>query len=447
MKCAEVVGIGGAIDLQIFHKKNFPIAREAFWTALGQVLTLLGSLVLIRIVTSYLTSAEYGYLTLGLTVTTFYSQVIMGGVNASIGRYYSIYLARNDLTTYLKVAVDLVKSASFLALILTLVLVLFLYINGYGSWNILIVGTGIFALFTGVNSAIISILTSARLRFILAINAGVELGLKAFFVLVVIFTFGPSAESVIFGFCFSALFFLLILRYFLNNLIYSEKVSIKFFKNPCQGAEMWSFVWPLLIMGIAAWGQSASSRWILKIYSTVSDVGIFQILAQIAAPIQVLSSVLIVFIAPIYFSLSGDGENNLNKHLIRLTTLRIAIVGLGLVAIMFAATYFFHQEIFSLLVDENFSVDSNELPWMIASCGILGVSQIFCTQLFSELRIKEVMYAGIFSGAIGIILNLFFGSKYGLVGIVFSQCIYALINFLWLLALTMRELPSVNKGV
>jgi O-antigen/teichoic acid export membrane protein len=439
MKCAEVVGIGGAIDLQISHKKNFPIAKEAFWTALGQGLTLLGSLVLIRIVTSYLTSAEYGYLTLGLTVATFYSQVIMGGVNASIGRYYSIYLARNDLVTYLKGAVDLVKSASFLALILTLVLVLFLYINGYRNWIILTVGAGIFALLTGVNSAIISILTSARLRFFLAINAGVEFGLKAFFVLIIIFTCGPAAESVIFGFCFSALFLLIILRYFLNNLISPEKVNNKFFQKPCQGADMWSFMWPLLIMGIAAWGQSASSRWVLKIYSTVSDVGVFQILAQIAAPIQVLSSVLIVFIAPIYFSLSGDGECNFNKHLIRLTTFKIAVVGLGLVIIMFCATYFFHQEILSILVDKNFSIDSNELPWMIASCGILGVSQIFCTQLFSELRIKEVMYAGIFSGVMGIILNLFFGGKYGLAGIVFSQCIYALINFLWLLALIMRR--------
>jgi O-antigen/teichoic acid export membrane protein len=49
--------------LQIFHKRNLPIAREALWTALGQGLSILGSLALIRILTSYLTSAEYGYCT------------------------------------------------------------------------------------------------------------------------------------------------------------------------------------------------------------------------------------------------------------------------------------------------------------------------------------------------------------------------------------------------
>jgi O-antigen/teichoic acid export membrane protein len=163
---------------------------------------------------------------------------------------------------------------------------------------------------------------------------------------------------------------------------------------------------------------------------------------QIAAPIQILSSVLIVFIAPIYFSLSGDDGLQSNKQLIRAATFRIATAGLCLVAVLFVMVELFHKEIYSLLVSRNFSMDSHYLPLMIASSGILGISQIFCTQLYSELRIKEVMYAGISSGFIGIVLNIQLGITYGLTGIIWAQCIFSLVNFLWLLFLTISKRSS-----
>lgn len=442
MKCAAVAGIGGDINLQIFHKRNLPIAREALWTALGQGLSILGSLGLIRILTSYLTSAEYGYLALGLTASTLYSQVVMGGVSASVGRYYSIYLARDDLVSYLRGAVALVKYASLFVFIFAVIVVIILSITGHEKWIFLIVGICIFSLLTGINSSIISILTAARLRLSLAINAAIEIVLKVCFVLFCLLACGPKAESVIGGYCASSFVLLIFLRYLLNKKIILKKFNKKIFQEPRWSAEMWSFMWPFLIMGIAAWGQLASSRWILEFYATLSDVGVFQVLVQIAAPIQILSSVLIVFIAPIYFSLSGDDALQSNKQLIRATTFRIATSGLCLVAVLFVMVELFHQEIYSLLVSRNFLMDSHYLPLMIASSGILGISQIFCTQLYSELRIKEVMYAGIFSGFIGIVLNVQLGIAHGLTGIIWAQFIFAIVNFLWLLFLTISKRSS-----
>lgn len=441
-KCVAVAGIGGAIELRIFHKRNLPIAREALWTAVGQGLAILGSLALIRISTSYLTSAEYGFLALGLTVSTLYSQVVIGGVSASVGRYYSIFLARDDLESYLRGVVALVKYSSLSVFIFAVAIGIFLPIAGYQKWAPLMVGICIFSLLTGINSSIISILTAARFRLSLAVNAALEIVLKVCFVLFFLFTFGPKAESIIGGYCISSFVLLIFLWSLLNKKIILERFNKKIFQRLRLNAEMWSFMWPFLIMGIAAWGQLASSRWVLEFYATTSDVGLFQALVQIAAPIQVLSSVLIVFIAPIYFSLSSDAGAHSNKSLIRAATFRIAAVGFCLISALFIMVELFHQEIFSILVNRNFSMDSKFLPLMIASSGILGISQIFCTQLYSELRVKEVMYAGISSGIIGIILNIQFGIKYGLPGIVWAQCIFALVNFLWLLSLIISKRSS-----
>ena len=64
------------------------LAKEGGWVILGQLATVIGSLVLIRVITGYLEPTEYGLLALGLTVAGLVSQVISGGILSSISRFY-----------------------------------------------------------------------------------------------------------------------------------------------------------------------------------------------------------------------------------------------------------------------------------------------------------------------------------------------------------------------
>lgn len=56
------------------------LAKEGFWIVLGQIVTVLGSLVLVRVLTGFLTPAQYGQLALGLTIVTLFNQVVFGGI-------------------------------------------------------------------------------------------------------------------------------------------------------------------------------------------------------------------------------------------------------------------------------------------------------------------------------------------------------------------------------
>ncbi len=73
------------------------LAKEGSWIVAGQIATVLGALVLVRVLTEYLEPAQYGQLALGLTVAGLVNQVVMGGVLAGIGRFYSIAAEANDL--------------------------------------------------------------------------------------------------------------------------------------------------------------------------------------------------------------------------------------------------------------------------------------------------------------------------------------------------------------
>lgn len=77
------------------------LAKEGTWIIIGRIGSVLGSLALVRILTGFLTPAEYGQLALGLTLVALYGKVVFGGLGAGIGRYYVIAAERDDLHGYL----------------------------------------------------------------------------------------------------------------------------------------------------------------------------------------------------------------------------------------------------------------------------------------------------------------------------------------------------------
>src|SRR3569832_2158891 len=77
------------------------LAKEGGWIVFGQLVAVLGSLVLVRVHTEYLTPFQYGQLALGLSIAGLVYQALMGGVTSGIGRFYSIATERRVLLGYL----------------------------------------------------------------------------------------------------------------------------------------------------------------------------------------------------------------------------------------------------------------------------------------------------------------------------------------------------------
>jgi len=89
------------LSIGVIRSERFRrLSKEGFWIVIGQVATVLSALALVRVLTEYLEPAQYGQLALGLTVAGLVNQVVMGGVTAGIGRFYSIAAEKNDLPGY-----------------------------------------------------------------------------------------------------------------------------------------------------------------------------------------------------------------------------------------------------------------------------------------------------------------------------------------------------------
>ena len=84
------------------HHRYYRLTKEGSWIVLGQITSVFGMLVLVRMLTEYLDPIQYGQLALGLTVAGLVNQVVMGGITNGIVRFYSIASEKHDLQGYLR---------------------------------------------------------------------------------------------------------------------------------------------------------------------------------------------------------------------------------------------------------------------------------------------------------------------------------------------------------
>ena len=75
--------------------------KEGYWILFSQVVAALSSLALVKVLSDLISMEQFGQITLAITLVAFTSQILIGSVNAGIGRYYSIAKDENDMHNFL----------------------------------------------------------------------------------------------------------------------------------------------------------------------------------------------------------------------------------------------------------------------------------------------------------------------------------------------------------
>ena len=72
------------------RNRYIKVFKEFSWIAFGQFLTVIGSLFGIRLLTSLLSTEQYGELALAMTIGTFLYLTIFGPISNGVYRYFSL---------------------------------------------------------------------------------------------------------------------------------------------------------------------------------------------------------------------------------------------------------------------------------------------------------------------------------------------------------------------
>jgi O-antigen/teichoic acid export membrane protein len=418
------------------------LIHEAGWVVLGQVVNIAGLLVLVRVLTEHLKPDQYGHLALGLTAAGLVNQVVMGGIVASIGRYYSIAVESGGWVSYVHASRRLLICAAAAVLLIALLLAGGLVLWGLFPWINLLIVTLFFSILSGCNASLSGIQNAARDRRVVAFHSGLEVWLRILVAIAAMHYSGGSAFTVMSAYVLSLAAVVGSQFVFLRRIINRQPVYVV--NGEDWTKRMWAYALPFSTFGVFTWMHQISDKWALQAFTSAQEIGLFAVAFQLGyAPIGLVTGMAMNFLGPIIYQRSGramDGERNSSVHRV---AWQFATLGLVLAVGGFVSTLLTHQWIFLLLVAENYRSVSYLLPWLVLAGGIFSSGEMLALKLMSEMRPSSMARVKISTAFIGVLLNISGAVLFGLQGVVAALVLFSGI-YLSCMAKLARHPPSTD---
>lgn len=426
-------------DFSRYHR----LAKEGSWIIVGQIVSVFGSLVLVRVLTERLNPAQYGQLTLGLTVAGLVSQVVIGGVNNGISRFYSIAAEKQDLGSYWHASWRLMIYATLTVLVIGAALLGGLLFLGHLQWMELAAAALAFSIMCGYNSSLSGIQTAARQRVVVAFHSGLDAWLKILLVLGVLLWLGNSSTAVVMGYALSSFLVTCSQFLFLRRLIPRRDKSTG--ERHQWISQIWAYSWPFSTWGIFTWVQQSSDRWALEVFTTTHEVGLYAVLFQLGyTPISLAAALALSFFGPILFQRSGDATDRVRNANVHQLVWRMVIFCMTLTFIAFTLALGLHSWLFRWLVVEDYREVSYLLPWMVLAGGVFSAGQMLSLKMMSELKSLSLVGIKVGTATLGILFNLYGAFIAGVTGAVVAAIVFSAIYFLWMFLLLFQTSPVIS---
>jgi O-antigen/teichoic acid export membrane protein len=421
--------------------RSIRLAKEGSWILVGQVASVVASLVLVRVLTEHLSPAQYGELALGLTVAGLVNQVVMGGVISGIGRFYSIAAEKEDLGGYLNATRSLLFYVTMVVVAFSLLLTIGLLWLGYTQWIALAAAALVFSVLNAYNSALGGIQNAARQRAIVALHGSLGAWLKIGLALGVMFWLGSSSTTVVISYACSSLLITL------SQLVFLRKTIPAHERQPTKDhqwmRQMWFYSLPFSTFGLFTWMQQVSDRWALQTFASTTEVGHYVVLFQLGyTPIALATGMIVSFFGPILYQRSGnatDHTRNANVHRLswRMTQFSLLVTLLG-----FMLTFFMHEWLFRFLVATEYRGISYYLPWIVLSGGLFAAGQMLSLKLMSEMKTSSLTIVKITTALIGVLCNVLGAIYFGMEGVVGALVVFSVIYFVWMAVIARNTLTK-----
>jgi len=422
------------------------LLKEGFWVVLGQAVAVVGFVVGVRVLTGLLDPAAYGELALGMTVAILVNQTVLGPLSNGVTRFYAPAVEQGDLGGYLSAVRRLVLSATGIIVIMILPTIAGLLIAGRTEWIALATAALVFAIFSGYNSILSGIQNAARQRSIVALHQGMQSWARFLVAAGLMLWLGTTSTVAMVGYAMAVI---LVLG---SQYVYFRRIVPKNIngsdKERSWREKIWKYSWPFSIFGMFTWAQQASDRWVLELFATTQEVGLYAVLFQLGYyPMSMVTGMAMQFLAPIFYQRAGDASDNRRNANVNKLSWCLTWLALGATGVAFLVTFLYHTQIFRVLVAKEYASVSHLLPWMLLASGVFAAGQTIALDLMSQMKTQTMMAAKIVTALLGVVLNFAGAYWYGITGIVIAGILFSVSYFLWMAVLSVRTVADLSTGV
>lgn len=401
---------------------------EVAWVVAGQAAAVVGSLALLRLLTTIMTPDEYGRLALGLTLAGLVGQTMTGGVANGIGRFRSIAVESGGLGDFVHAARRLAVRAGGLVLAFGVIVAAALFLAGRSEWAWIVVWTVPFATFSGWNQMLAAYQGAARRRPIVAVFSALEQWLRLPSAWLLAAWFRPDAVTMIAALSAASLATVVVQARLVDRAGPGDPETERDWTR-----QVTAFARPFMLFGLFTWMQQSSDRWALETLASTRDVAAFAVLFQIGyAPLSMVSTLAMNVIGPVLYQRAGDAGSAERVRQVRATIRRLCAAILGLTVVGVGVAMVLRDLIFALLVGPEFREASPLLPWMVAAAGLFAAGQVLSLGLMAEVETARLVRPKIVTALVGVAINIAGAAWAGVTGVAIASCAFGLMYLAWI---------------
>jgi O-antigen/teichoic acid export membrane protein len=434
----------GILGLAIYGRRRLWIEAAALGS--GQVVAVLGAIVGVRFLTGLLVPTAYGDLALALTVAAFLNLIGSGPIGNAVGRFYAVAHERGTLRCFFRAVTMLYGQHHLGACCLALGgLLICRGQEAPVAWTSLGLAAIALSLVNGASGLLDAMQNAARQRLVVAWHQAAGQWLRLAGAIVCIQWAGATARSALAGYVGASLlvlgsqflFFKLRLRSLAAVEPNPQKAPVRLMTK-----KMRSYANPFVSFAAIAWLQQASDRWLLALFGSRREVGLYQTLNQVGyAPLMQLSGLISLVVAPILFLQAGDGTDGGRVHRARGWVRQLSwLMFLGTLGFA-GLLWLFGKPLFALVVAPEYRSAARYLPLAALAGGLFATGQMLTTDVLVQMNSKALIAPKIGSALLAVGLNYAGTRAFGLPGLVWAGVVASSVYALWMTFLIRRKIP------
>lgn len=404
--------------------------NDILWISGGQIISLLANFMLLKVLTTFLGMAEYGYYVLYMSLLLFLRQIIydpystiiakeaIGSKSLGLNSFCALQIARHATDAIFIVIVSLVVATSIINPAFDV------------NHNLVLCATMglIYLASNGAQGIYLNILNTLGERKWAAIGIMADSSVKLIFIASIFYFHQKSLVVTVQAVAASSLFVFLWIRKisekFNNELLMGEnELNTASKKIILMSLPLFA---PTLLSALKGVGDKA----FMIIFIGAEELAAYNVLMQIGfIPIMLIAGVIQTYSGPQIYKLTAAGNVNKKKTISHIGKIIFYIFLLA--SATFIASLILSNLIFNTLVGVEYYKYSEYLPYFVLGGALSGISALLNIAVIGAFKSKTagvLMLASVLSGLIIFIAAIaIFGFQGGVAGLIFSNLIMMII--------------------
>jgi len=401
------------------------LAKDMAMYLPSQFLPALTALITTPILTRLFHPAEYGYWALAVGASGFLLALAASGYASSIMRFLPAYAAKSELNVFfatlngsLTLGILLVNFLSFGVLFL---LKGFLPVELY---QLLWISILLFDVQTVLTIYLVVLRTQDRSGMFSFFTLLVKYGALGFG-LVLVLIFGMRIEGVVWGEVVVTAICLPVLIYLTTRGI-TGGVHLRLYRS-ADAVQFWKYAWPLNLGNMAMWALVLSDRFIIGIFRSASEVGLYSAAYNLSSKsIDILVQLFLLSMGPMIINIwESQGREAAENALAAITRVFLVVCLPAAVGL-----YVLSHPFMAILTDTAYQEGYRIIGYVGFSSFAYGLSQIASRGMLIAKDTWRLGINQILAAAINVGLNLMLVPRYGYVAAGITTLIGYLILFI-----------------